>query len=245
MNAPNVFLKTKSMVALLLSFLATNICSHAALIVQNGQISAGQYDFVLPASQLYFTEASQMGGALQSMSNFDWGHEDWIYEGNPALTQYLAANPGASTAEMVLAWDFSQSDYRPISVDLYTRTFIFSGDATAALSWSTSGLEGSYTTIASFNFPGAYLQTDNVTIPANSTSFFVKIQFEDSTGTFDFQQNQWARAYGGYPPDPAPGVSALFTVASVPEPHPAMLVALAILGMGLLYFRRVRLIRAA
>lgn len=224
-----------------LSCLGSASSSLAALAVQSGQIDENQYSFVLPGDQLYFTEESQMGGALQSFANMQWIHEDWIYEGNPAMTQYLRASNGFNTAEVVMAWDFSQSGYRPGSVDFYNRIFILSGDATATLSWSITGLAEDYLAFAFFDSPGIYDQLFNtIELPEDSVTVFMRVLFEDPSGNFDFNQNFWARSFAGYPPDSNPGFGAVFSVIPVPEASAQKLVCFALMVVGLLRWKCLR-----
>lgn len=196
--------------------------AQAAVVVTNSEIIGGtSYSFNLTGNDLNLANPSPLKGAYEAATSHDMS-----YASDP-WARWIGCDVGQTDAILNMCWDFSQSSSRPTSVDLYNNLFIANGPSTMQLRWSTNGT--SWTNFESLTWPGSgvvtYSGTDTIAL-GSPNKFYMQVAGIATDGsTFKDQGDQWARV-GIESPDTA--FSAAFTVAAVPEPATAVMLALSL-----------------
>lgn len=205
--------------------------AQAAVVVTNSEITGGtSYSFNLTGNDLNLANPSPLKGAYEAATsyNMSYASDEWA--------RWIGCDVGQTNAILNMCWDFSQSDYRPTSVNLYNNLFIANGPSTMQLRWSTNGT--SWTNFESLTWPGSgvvtYSGTDTITL-GSPNKFYMQVAGIATTppdgNVFKDQGDQWARV-GIDSPDTA--FSAAFTMAAVPEPATAVMLALSLAVFPLL-----------
>jgi len=224
------------------------IQSHAAIAVNPGDVTGGEYSYVVD-----YNNYSRAVTDAETKINFTY--MQWA-DG----TRYSYAQNYQSFAQLVLHWDFSGSGFAPNSVSLSDRTTLFTNTANdrteAVVEYSINGtnwfeVDTQITPDYPYNTTSVVKDDwTNVVLGLGTgdgiTDFYYRLTMNtltdgcssgntarcDTNGTFSNYQNQWSRAN--------PGVTtfnATFSNTVVPEPISS---TLFIVGAATLGFRRFR-----
>lgn len=210
--------------------------ARAALVINNSDIVAGHYIYDL-------TFAETQNSTVFNNDVFFQSRISVMQEGG--VTNFVTPDPsdnsGYTTASLVYKFDFSTTDFRPVSLDLYDNIFAFYHPSVAETVVTSYSLDGiNYTPIHTASTVGQTTsQSANgfVTIDLSSqpTAVYYQVEFTADTSTFGYGYlgAQWNRLEA-----PSQPFEADFTVVAVPEPATAGLLGLAALICARPFLRR-------
>jgi hypothetical protein len=216
--------------------------ANATIAVHDSDIATAEdgtpgYRFSVTGSQLLANPAdgtTQVNGALYSASNIDWRRE--------GTTTYYANPWSGATGTITLAWDFSDTTFRPGSMEVYDRFFTVAGASAVTITTSWSGDRSTWTDIRTYTSTGAdatsMVTTPGIELTSLTTGIlYYRVTFTvASGGTYanSGQGTQWGRSG----PD-AEAFGITLKAAAIPEPATtATLAGLAVLVMTVLACRQ-------
>ena len=224
--------KTVSLVLVASTLIFGAISASASILsVSNGDVADDSYSFTIYGGSDLQVYGNGPDGADAMVSRSKFSYHS---EGADSL-KYLYAT--GFTASMVYAWDFSGSDYRIDSVNVSAPLNTDFGEPKANFiySWSSTGLEGDWTEIVSFE---SFSRNVNETLTLSGQSaFYLKIEVLPTEGRTSpgGYQIQWGRSRDAS----SVVLSTAFALSAVPEVGTtSILLAVVALGSALVIRRR-------
>ena len=224
---------TRGGLALLVAVALAWSHANAALIITDADIAAGHYIYDLTYAEM--VDGTVFDTDVYAQSNVSVYAEPSSWGG----ARYVRAERGYSTAGFTYLFDFSNTAYRPVHMDLRDSLSMFNNedpneDTVITTAWSTDGTN--YSTIQVLESPERPTlgigQTGSAGIaftdlPA-TVYYRVTMVNSDSNG-FSNVQNQWNRQ--SPPSGNANRFRVNFATKHVPEPTTVSLLALGALGL--------------
>ena len=210
----------------------------AGLIITDADITAGHYVYDLTFAEM--ADGAVFDADVWIQSNLGVYAEPTSWGG----ARYVRAETGCFTAGFTYLFDFSNTTYRPVHMDLRESLSMFNNqdsneDTVITTAWSTDGTN--YNTIEVLESPQrptvgiSQTGSANTALPDLPAIVYYRVTMVNSDANgFSFVQNQWNRQ--GPPSGNADHFRVDFTTTQVPEPTTLSLIAFG----GLVLLRRRR-----
>jgi hypothetical protein len=211
--------------------------AYGALMINNADITAGgtEYKYDLSFAELTSTNFNN--------DVFTKSNVEVVAAGSgTSERRFVRTVSGQTSAEFVYKFDFTNTDYRPTSLDLTDVLFVFgvnAADGQTLTGTTAYSLDGTtYNQIRTLSSsktsnpqnPNSGPGVTTIALPTQPGVVYYKFTGSVSSGTFPQDAVHWNRMG----PSDATRFIADFTVAAVPEPSAAALM----LGAGALFLRR-------
>lgn len=216
-----------------LALLTANTVHAGPLVISENQISANQFTYTKVNSGATFTNPLEDALISASQQNVDFFNEG----GGSNYTSYERAFGGVTSAQFILGYDFSTSNYQPTAVTVLDKFLIFENDnpnvsVTLTSDWSVDGVTWiNIKTLSTTGIGGQVFDysSNNVSLPGDVASFFYRYTATATEGSFLTNALQWGRTELGQTM-----FAADFTVVAVPEPSTIFMALCGIASIALL-----------